>query len=72
MATPIPHILPSQVRNLEHRVGQLEEVVDAYESTLYKLRRGAIRTELMVIAIATQLGLDLPTDADVEAVLDEQ
>lgn len=73
MTSPNPsHLTERRVRNVEQRVGDLEETVEAHEATFYKLNRRLTKTELIVTSIATHLGLSIPTDAEIDAALDEQ
>lgn len=72
MTAPVPDLTGRRISNLEARVGTVEETLAAHETTLYKLHRRATRTDLVVTAIATHLGLTLPTEADIDAALDAE
>lgn len=68
-----PSFLTEQrLRTLESRTGRLEENHEALDTTVYTLHRRVTKVELIVTAIATHLGLPLPTDADIDAALDGQ
>lgn len=68
----VPHILPSQVRNLEARVGHLEETIEAHENTLYELRRDVTGLKLDMETLLGHFGLPSATAEQIDAALDEQ
>lgn len=65
--------------NVEHRIAaqgrritRAEEDIAGMIDTTYAVHRRVLKVELIVTAIAAHLGVPLPTDADVDAALDEQ
>lgn len=59
--------LRRRVAALESRVSEVEE---GYGETLYVLHRHAVRTDLTLARIADHLGVQGPTDAEVDAAIE--
>jgi hypothetical protein len=64
---------------IEHRVGALarrvtrvEEDLEAVTDTVYAIHRRVTRVELGVAALLDHFGLARPSDADVDAALDDE
>lgn len=62
------HALTRRIEALEARLADVE---GGYGQTLYQLHRHAVRTDLSMGKVLDHLGLIAPTDAEVDAVIDE-
>jgi hypothetical protein len=62
------HALTRRIEALEARLADVE---GGYGRTLYQLHRHAVRTDLAMGRMLNHLGLTAPTDAEVDAVIDE-
>lgn len=69
MTVPSNAVLAQRLAVVEARLAELE---NSYGATLYRMERRMVRTELWLTRIAERLGeISAPTDAEVDAVLDE-
>lgn len=63
------HTLEQRILALEARLADIE---GGYGQTLYRLHRRAVHTDLALGRVLTHLGVAAPTDAEVDAVLDDE
>ena len=62
------HALTRRIEALEARLADVE---GGYGRTLYQLHRHAVRTNLAIDKMLDRVGLTAPTEAEVDAVIDE-
>jgi hypothetical protein len=63
--------LQTLLRRLEAVEARLTDIEGGYSQTMYRLHRRAVRTDLAVGRILAHLGVDAPTEDEIDAVMDE-
>lgn len=65
-----PHLTERRVRNLEERVGNVEDTLEAHEKTLYGLCRDVTGLKLNMGKLIDHFGIAPATEQEIDAVLD--